>query len=806
MFRRRRGPDESAAPVSPWSSEANAPDAPPLTWDTPEPTTDDVADDVARDDDAPTVETGPSRTGWIAAAVVAVATMAGLVWLWPSNVDERDDAADAAADDPPVTTLGTLPPPTTVVDAPTPEEGDDASSELEEDDAGSVTAGAAGSDTVERPSVPDVRTIELPSELPAFAEPFELVMTTQDGLATLSFPSGTLRTTPLDTPAPGFGAEGLVVAPDASLVTFGDDALIVDRRGGTVELDLGTGQGVGSPIGWGSIDGETVFTMLRWDEYGTPQLVTLGPDGTVRSATTPASWPVSTAADGSLLVNDAGGTYRLAPDGTTSRVSDGSMIASGSGHVGVRRCDEQLTCSFSTLNLATGEVTEFAGQELQELQRFGGFGDIGAVSPDGTKVVVTRANDVDGTIGDVIVHADGSSYVGGLEGAQAWPWTSRPIWAPDSSGYFRTGTSVQSPTSSLRFASPTGEIVTIDGLPDVIGWGGLRVVDEELPAIETGSLGIAPIPDIDVGLVGLDRGAAVHIDLGAGSMATWATPDVGAVPDLFHVDTAVIGISSDGDVSFRSFAGAVMDSRTDPADTPGSPRYQGSDDRLVWRPDATGETYELVPMPFHDVAGRSAWQTIDVAAPSVYGTNGAGGLVYEQGGDIFVSDASGPERLTSGELVAIGPTTALVHECDDAGQCGNVRVDAAGERTPVAGPPGAALPVEPRVAVDGSFSPDGDAMLVQLPANMVDGASTSEEDKEWALVDWATLITLPAPPPDRGAAVHWTDDSRYAFYLSDDRIHLFDRDAARVAALDGAGDFDVITLVPLEFAPDTAAD
>ncbi len=803
VFSRRRRPDEPADGISPWSSEANAPDAPPLTWETPEPRADELAGNPHSDEDPLTPVTGPSRTGWIAAAVVAVATMAGLVWLWPTNVDEGADAD--LADDSPVTTLDTLPPPTTVVDAPTPDEEED---RLEESEDG-ADAGAGGTGDpapVERASVPDVQTLSLPSQLPDFTQPFELVMTTRDGLVTLSFPSGTLRTTPLDTPRSGFSPDGLVVAPDASLVNYGTSALIVDRTGRSIEVDLGNNDGGGSPIGWGSIDGETVFTMLQWSEFGVAQFAIVNRDGTVRSTETPVSWPVLTASDGSLIVNDAGGTYRLAPDGTPTRISDGAIVGFGSDRVGVRTCDEQLACSLSTLDLATGEVIEYVGQDAADVQRFGGFGDVAVVSPDGTMVVETQASEVDGTIGDLIIHADGASYTGGLEGARSWPWSSRPTWAPDSSGYFRTGPSPQSPLSNLRFTNRTGDLVTIEGLPDTIGWSAVRVVDEELPAIEPGSLGIAPIPDIDVGLVGLDRGAAVHIDLGAGSMATWATPDLGDLPDLFHVDTAVIGISADGDESFRSFAGAVMDSRTDQAEPPGAPRYQGSDDRLVWRPDPTGETYELVPMPFHDMAGRNAWRTIEVGADAVYGTDDAGGLVYEQGGDIFVSDASGPQRLTSGELVAIGPTAALVHECDDAGACRNVLVDDEGRSDVLAGPPAAARPVRQGEAVDGSFSPDGEVMLVQLPANTLDGTVTDEEFSEWALVDRSSATAVPAPPPDRGAAVHWTADGSYAFYLSGDRIQVFDRVAQRVQSLDGAGDFDVITLVPLEFAAVAAAD
>ena len=115
MSDRSRRADPAPAPPSPWSSEANAPDAPPLRWEArahafrdsnsdeqnpPSRPLDDEAeqrghehDGVGRDaDDSSDL---PAHRGgrWIPAGLLAVLAASTLVWLWPSGAD------DGTADD-----------------------------------------------------------------------------------------------------------------------------------------------------------------------------------------------------------------------------------------------------------------------------------------------------------------------------------------------------------------------------------------------------------------------------------------------------------------------------------------------------------------------------------------------------------------------------------------------------------------------------------------------------------------------------------------------------------------------------------
>jgi hypothetical protein len=115
---------------------------------------------------------------------------------------------------------------------------------------------------------------------------------------------------------------------------------------------------------------------------------------------------------------------------------------------------------------------------------------------------------------------------------------------------------------------------------------------------------------------------------------------------------------------------------------------------VVLRAVADGHVLASVPRPE---------PTAEVAS------DGAGGLVFRTTGGVYAGTPAGPRRITTGALLAAGPTRWLVLECDDAHRCRSYAVDrATGARRGVP----AALPADGPLGV---VAPDGrTAALVRV--------------------------------------------------------------------------------------------
>jgi hypothetical protein len=162
-----------------------------------------------------------------------------------------------------------------------------------------------------------------------------------------------------------------------------------------------------------------------------------------------------------------------------------------------------------------------------------------------------------------------------------------------------------------------------------------------------------------------------------------------------------------------------------------------SDGAVVLRSVAEGRALASVPRPEPEA---------EVAA------DGAGGLVFRATGGVYAGTTAGPRRITTGALLAAGPTRWLVLECDDAHRCRPYAVDrATGARRAVP----AALPAEvPR----GVVAPDGrtaamlrvrrDGTVVPYLLDLASGASRP--------------VGLEVDQPGAGNLV-WSPDSRWLF-------------------------------------------
>ena len=324
-----RSDDVPVAPPAEISWPADRPrDSDAITLDTPNP-----------HGDAP----APRRVGpsvIVAGAVAAIVAVVAIVGVAASGSDESAT------------------PPTTEPSATT--EPVDSGEEARTPPPEAPTTTAPG-----RLITPD--DLELPPAVAGIEQPTEVVVLTQNGLLhTLSLPSGRLRTVDLNgvTDSRNLDFGGIVVAPDATAIGVGgggSGVLIVPRSGEAINVDLPQGEGrSGTSIdGWvRADDGTTRFLVTAYPSHGSDfGFLTVDAVGTVTElpvSTLPFGFGMMPGVDGDVVLNDAGGAYRVAADGTFERIEDGQVFASSGTHRLVRECDERLQCATVLVTEADG--------------------------------------------------------------------------------------------------------------------------------------------------------------------------------------------------------------------------------------------------------------------------------------------------------------------------------------------------------------------------------------------------------------------------------------------------------------------
>jgi hypothetical protein len=151
----------------------------------------------------------------------------------------------------------------------------------------------------------------------------------------------------------------------------------------------------------------------------------------------------------------------------------------------------------------------------------------------------------------------------------------------------------------------------------------------------------------------------------------------------------------------------------------------------------------------------------------------AGGVIaYGSSGGIYHVDPTGSsQRLTTGQLLAVDATTIVVAECGEAlDDCHVFVIDrATGERRVLDVPDGGAARFEPSYdywgTVLSTISPSGDYITINasMPDNWTFGLLS--------LVD-GEFVPLGQPYTD--ANVSWSPDGRYACYLDNGKISMYD--------------------------------
>jgi hypothetical protein len=291
------------------------------------------------------------------------------------------------------------------------------------------------------------------------------------------------------------------------------------------------------------------------------------------------------------------------------------------------------------------------------------------------------------------------------------------------------------------------------------------------PSIADAAAGSAPISVVDLGrpllkvpssweLFTRSEGAVVRIQLAAGRTTTTTVPELASSGPVSFVVVAHEAIVRPLD---NVLGYLVPDGQpAQPLIAPfsqGGPLLPGPDLAHVWV--QTGDSGEASTMTLVGLDGSSTGRTAPVPAntwPEL--GDGTGYPLLIGTGGAYVARPDGDHRVTTGSLLAVGPTRWLTVECDAGYHCATTVTDrATGARHTLPTPTST---IEPD---SGVISPDGTTAAVFEPSRN----GTSRID----LLDLSTGADNPTrlfidvtPVSDPGTFV-WSPDSRYLFVADD---------------------------------------
>jgi hypothetical protein len=180
------------------------------------------------------------------------------------------------------------------------------------------------------------------------------------------------------------------------------------------------------------------------------------------------------------------------------------------------------------------------------------------------------------------------------------------------------------------------------------------------------------------------------------------------------------------------------------------PMLPGPDPDHVWVQSVAGQ------MSLVTLSGKLTG--LNVTVPLYLGPgmpDGAGYLLFEGVGGVYKGGRAGISRITTGVLVAVGPTGLLTVDCDDRAQC-NTTLRGRDGRTSVV-----PATLQPQGPSPGAISPDGTAVVVYAYGQAGDVSATMVD-----LDNGAThTIDLPLDPRGAEGTVVWSPDGRWLFVV-----------------------------------------
>jgi hypothetical protein len=147
---------------------------------------------------------------------------------------------------------------------------------------------------------------------------------------------------------------------------------------------------------------------------------------------------------------------------------------------------------------------------------------------------------------------------------------------------------------------------------------------------------------------------------------------------------------------------------------------------------------------------------LDLTLPPYLGpgiADGSGYVLFQGVGGLYRGGRGGLQRVTTGQLIAVGPTGMVTVDCDDRARCGIVLRTRDGRTSVVP-----AL-LEPQGPNPGALSPDGTSMVVYTNGQAGEVSA--------ALVELANgashSIDLPLPATGAEGTIVWSPDGRWLF-------------------------------------------
>jgi hypothetical protein len=214
-----------------------------------------------------------------------------------------------------------------------------------------------------------------------------------------------------------------------------------------------------------------------------------------------------------------------------------------------------------------------------------------------------------------------------------------------------------------------------DTIPPVRTTSPRRTTTTKVVQIETGTVAVDErLAGAAIELVGLSSGRIVEADLGTGATRTIPVDVRGGGPEVLHVGPEwVLTSSFEGPSRLLVLADGSVERAAlgDPWSTlwvPGTDRFW----RVVdWRPG---------PVTFVEIMvdGSATGSELDLPhGADSWLADPAGDILTTVAGGWYAVNADGAGLIGHGDLVAAGPTTAVLHACDEQLECGYVVIDRA---------------------------------------------------------------------------------------------------------------------------------
>lgn len=236
---------------------------------------------------------------------------------------------------------------------------------------------------------------------------------------------------------------------------------------------------------------------------------------------------------------------------------------------------------------------------------------------------------------------------------------------------------------------------------------------------------------------------------------------------------------------------------TDPVDLGlgiGGPVFGELNSDVVWFVQPAGPGIEILQLQFSETGLiPTAGGITEYRDATVLGNDGNGNVVIRNPGGVYVVGDAPPVRLTTGTLLAIGPDTAFVRECDENLECTNVVIDRTnGDRIEFL-LDFDFVPIEPRIGLGAlpTISVGGRQAIVRV-SNKI-----GQDETQWRLFDFERNSSTVVAPPDPSSPILWGDTGSTAAWLSDSILKFWtystDPDSNQAVSVEGIPKLSAIT-------------